>query len=80
MQYCNKNQILLISKCHKWRITMKTNTLLLHIPHSSTKLTKEFKMLNKTVDNIEIEKFNQTITDLFKEICLYLRYLENIVL
>ncbi len=46
---------------------MKQNIVLLHIPHSSTKLTKEFKALKKIASEKEINKFNLTITDLFTD-------------
>lgn len=41
------------------------NVVILHIPHSSLKLTKEFKMAKKLLSCSQIKKFNQTITDLY---------------
>lgn len=41
------------------------NRIILHIPHSSLKLTKEFKALKKEISDNEIKNFNNTITDLF---------------
>ena len=41
------------------------NIVLLHIPHSRLKLTKEFKNTKKFIDENEIKNFNMTITDLF---------------
>ena len=41
------------------------NKIILHIPHSSLKLTKEFKSVKKQISDIEIVKFNHIITDLF---------------
>lgn len=41
------------------------NIVLLHIPHSSLKLTKEFKNVKKLINENEIKNFNMTITDLY---------------
>ena len=43
------------------------NKIILHIPHSSLKLTKEFKNFQKHISNNEINKFNLTMTDLFTD-------------
>lgn len=43
------------------------NTILLHIPHSCLKLTREFNNIKKYISIKEIKNFNITMTDLFTD-------------
>lgn len=43
------------------------NLVLLHIPHSSLKLTKEFKQLEKCISRDEINDFNFAMIDLYTD-------------
>ena len=46
---------------------MRNSIIILHIPHSQTRLTKEFKKVKKIIANNEIDKFNKTISDLYTD-------------
>lgn len=39
------------------------NEIILHIPHASTKLTREFRAITKCISKAEIQEFNCAITD-----------------